>query len=140
MRNIPKEPNDTPFGVFLWGGKDRFLRRAEILKVYNSTPAFSKELFTPPSLARKDVWTRAVMQARELIAIKYKYGWDHRQFIEAIRFLDDSLPVLPQFRSMSASLLLMRHQDTDWPVWISFSLEPGTTDVRRTESTMDSTG
>jgi len=100
MGSVPKQPQKTPFSVFLWGGVERFQRRADILKVFTNTPVFSKETFTPSSLARKDVWSRAVLQARELIAIKYKEGWSNAQFLESIRMLDDSLPVLPQFRSM----------------------------------------
>jgi acyl-CoA oxidase len=99
MGSISNIPEETPLSVFLWGGKERFRRRAEILRVFTSNPHFSKSLVTPPSLARKDAWTRAVFQSRELIAIKKTHGWSHEQLMEAIRMLDDSLPVLPQFRS-----------------------------------------
>ena len=98
MSGVVTETRETAFTVFLWG-RERFQRRQEILKVFTSTPIFSKSLVTTPSLARKDVWTRAVLQARELIAVKLQRGWSHIQFIEAIGMLDDSLPVLPQFRS-----------------------------------------
>lgn len=100
MGSVPSQPQETPFSVFLWGGVERFQRRADILQVLTNTPVFSKDTFTPSSLARKDVWSRAVLQARKLISIKYKDGWSNPQFLEAIRMLDDSLPVLPQFRSM----------------------------------------
>jgi acyl-CoA oxidase len=99
MASINNDPKENPLSLFLWGGKDRFRRRVEILRVFTNNPVFSKSLVTVPSLARKDAWTRAVFQSRELIAIKKIHGWSHEQFIEAIRMLDDSLPVLPQFRS-----------------------------------------
>jgi hypothetical protein len=107
MSGVVTEAREAPFTVFLWGGKERFRRRQEILKVFTSTPIFSKSLVTTPSLARKDVWTRAVLQARELIAVKLQRGWSHTQFIESIRMLDDSLPVLPQFRSTNSNLVLI---------------------------------
>jgi acyl-CoA oxidase len=99
MASINNEPQETPLSVFLWGGEVKFRRRTEILRVFTANPVFSKSLTAVPSLARKDVWTQGVFQARELIAIKKKQNWSHAQFIEAVRMLDNSLPVLPQFRS-----------------------------------------
>ena len=96
-RNISKEPVETPFSVFLWGGHEKLQRRKLFLKEFTSNPIFSKTLVTVPSLARKDAWTRQALQARELIRLKLKHGWHHEHFMEALRFLD-FLPVEPQFR------------------------------------------
>ena len=96
-RYIPKEPIETPFSVFLWGGKEKFQRRKVFLKEFTSNPIFSKTLVTVPALARKDAWTRAALQARELIRLKLKHGWSHIHFMESLRFLE-FLPVEPQFR------------------------------------------
>lgn len=99
MVGISNNVTKTPLSFVLWGGEDRLRRREETLNVFTNNPIFSKSNVTVPSLARRDVWTRAVFQSRELIAIKKKHGWSNEQFIEAIRMIDDSLPVLPQFRS-----------------------------------------
>jgi acyl-CoA oxidase len=99
-RNISNEPRETPLGVFLWGGKDKFNGRKQILKALTSNPVFSKRELTIPSLARKDAWRRAVFQARELIALKQKEKWTDSQFRDAIGMLDYFVPVQPQFRSM----------------------------------------
>ena len=96
-RNIPKEPVETRFAVYLWGGEEKFQRRRWFLKEFTTNPIFSKTLVTVPSLARKDAWTRQALQARELIRLKLKHGWHHEHFMEALRFLD-FLPVEPQFR------------------------------------------
>ena len=96
-RNIPKEPVETQFSVYLWGGREKFQRRKRFLKEFTTNPIFSKTLVTVPSLARKDAWTRQALQARELIRLKLKHGWHHEHFMEALRFLD-FLPVEPQFR------------------------------------------
>jgi acyl-CoA oxidase len=98
-RNIPTKPKETQFGLFLWGGREKFLRRQAILEAFVDNPIFSKKIVTTPSLARKDAWTRAAMQSRELIRLKLKNGWPHRHFMEAIRYTDNMLPVQPQFRS-----------------------------------------
>lgn len=102
-RNIPANPKETPFGLFLWGGKEKFERRTAILEAFGDNPIFSKKIVTTPSLARKDAWTRAAMQSRELIRLKLKHDWPHRHFMEAIRYTDNMLPVQPQFRSRKAA-------------------------------------
>lgn len=102
-RNIPKEPQETPFTLFLWG-QEKFNRRKSILKAFTSNPAFSKTSVILPSLPRKDAWTRAALQARELIRLKLTYNWDHAQFMEAVRMTDNYLPVQPQFRIFLSNL------------------------------------
>jgi acyl-CoA oxidase len=104
QRNIPKEPKETPFALFLWGGKEKFQRRKILLEEFTSNPIFSKELVTVPSLARKDAWTRAALQSRELIRLKLKHDWPHVQFMDAIRLMDNMLPVQPQFRIFLSNL------------------------------------
>ncbi|KAL6248640.1 hypothetical protein RBB50_004895 [Rhinocladiella similis] len=103
-RNIPLAPKETPFGLFLWGGREKFDRRKAILEAFIDNPIFSKKTVTPPSLARKDAWTRAALQSRELIALKLKNNWPHRQFMEGIRLTDNMLPVQPQFRIFMSNL------------------------------------
>lgn len=102
-RNIPTTPTETPFGLFLWGGREKFDRRKAILDAFIDNPIFSKKTVATPSLARKDAWTRAALQSRELIRLKLKHDWPHRQFMEAIRNTDNMLPVQPQFRSQYSS-------------------------------------
>jgi acyl-CoA oxidase len=75
--------------------------RKVVLKELSTNPIFSKDTVTVPSLARKDAWTRAAYQSRELIRLKLKNGWPHRYFMEAIKLTDNMLPVQPQFRSKS---------------------------------------
>jgi hypothetical protein len=98
-RHIPTQPEDSAFTLFLWGGEEKLGRRKEILAVLIGNPVFDKKIVTPPALARKDVWTRAAMQSRELIRLKLEKNWPHRHFMEAIRLTDNMLPVQPQFRS-----------------------------------------
>ncbi|KAH8811027.1 acyl-CoA dehydrogenase/oxidase C-terminal [Xylogone sp. PMI_703] len=117
MTTISNNVKVTALSMLLWGGKDRLRRREEILKVLTNNPVFSKSLVTVPSLARKDAWTRAVFQARELIAIKKIHGWSNEQFIEAIRMIDDSLPVLPQFR-IFLSNLERQMSDEQKKIWV----------------------
>lgn len=100
-RNISDEPNETPLGVFLWGGEEKFNGRKQILKALTSDPVFSKRNVTIPSLARQDAWRRAVSQSRQLIALKQRENWSHAQFRDAVGMLDYFLPVQPQFRSTS---------------------------------------
>lgn len=102
-RQIPKEPIEGPFTLFLWG-EERFKRRKSILKAFAANPIFSKTSVVVPSLARKDVWTRAALQARELIRLKLTEDWSHVQFMEAIRLTDNMLPVQPQFRIFLSNL------------------------------------
>jgi acyl-CoA oxidase len=128
-RNITNEPRETPLGVFLWGGKDKFNGRKQILKALTSNPVFSKRDVTTPSLARKDAWRRAVFQARELIALKQKEKWTDSQFRDAIGMLDYFVPVQPQFRSIwpaphySLTLFVSDFE-------CSLQDEPGKADVR----------
>ncbi len=98
-RYIPLQPQDSDFTLFLWGGEEKLGRRKALLKVLIGNPIFDKKLVTPPSLARKDAWTRAALQSRELIRLKFENDWPHRHFMEAIRLTDNMLPVQPQFRS-----------------------------------------
>lgn len=117
QRNIPLEPNETPFSVFLYGGKEKFERRKILLKEFTSNPIFSKKVVTVPSLARKDAWTRAALQSRELIRLKLKHGWPHVQFMEAIRLMDNMLPVQPQFRIFMSNLE-RQMSDEQKKIWI----------------------
>ena len=116
-RNIPIEPCEKPFSVFLWGGHEKFNRRKALLKEFTSNPIFSKKLVTVPSLARKDAWTRAALQARELIRLKLTHNWPHVQFMEAIRLTDNMLPVQPQFRIFMSNLL-RQMSDEQKKIWI----------------------
>ena len=100
---IPKEPPESPFALFLWG-QEKFERRRAILKAFAEDPIFSKTNVVLPSIARKDAWTRAALQARELIRLKLKHGWSRTQFQEAIRLTDNMLPVQPQFRIFMSNL------------------------------------
>ena len=59
---------------------------------------FSKDTGYYTSLARKDAWTKAALQSRELISIKLRKNWPHRHFMDAIRMSDWFMPVQPQFR------------------------------------------
>ncbi|KAK2743235.1 hypothetical protein FQN57_004924 [Myotisia sp. PD_48] len=102
--NISNEVNDTPLGVFLWGGREKFEARKQILKALTSNPIFSKRDVTIPSLARKDAWVRAVAQARELITIHLRENWSQDQFRNAVNHLDYFLPVHPQLRVFGSNL------------------------------------
>ena len=103
-RHIPVDPVDTPFSVFLWGGKEKFERRRDIHQALSRNPIFSKTSIVLPSIARKDAWTRAALQARELIRLKLEHGWSHTAFRESIRLTDNMLPVQPQFRIFMSNL------------------------------------
>ena len=113
---IPKEPSTSPFTLFLWG-KEKFERRKSILKAFTTNPIFSKTDVILPSLARKDAWTRAAFQARELVRLKLTHGWSHDQFLEAVRETDNFLPVQPQFR-IFLSNLERQASDEQKSVWI----------------------
>ena len=113
---IPKEPKSDPFTIFLWG-KEKFDRRKSILKAFISNPIFSKSAVVLPSLPRKDAFTRAVLQARELIKLKLAEGWSQTQFMEAINFTDNYLPVQPQFR-IFLSNLDRQMSDEQKAIWI----------------------
>ena len=102
-RKIPKEPVDGPFTLFLWG-QEKFDRRKSLLEAFTGSPIFSKTDVVLPSLPRKDAWTRAALQARELIRLKLTYDWSHAQFMEAVRMTDNYLPVQPQFRIFLSNL------------------------------------
>ncbi|KAK2779476.1 hypothetical protein FQN53_001372 [Emmonsiellopsis sp. PD_33] len=116
-RNISNDVPETPFSVFLWGGKEKFDARKEILRVMTANPVFSKTAVTIPSLARKDAWKRAVGQAKELIAVKHQEKWTGPQFREAIRMLDYFLPVQPQFRIFMSNLE-RQMSDEQKAIWI----------------------
>lgn len=116
-RSIPIDPVETPFAIFLWGGKDKFDRRKAIHKALSTNPIFSKTAVVLPSIARKDAWTRAALQARELIRIKLTDNWSHTQFMEAIRLTDNMLPVQPQFRIFMSNLE-RQMSDEQKAIWI----------------------
>ncbi|KAF2095533.1 acyl-CoA oxidase [Rhizodiscina lignyota] len=102
-RNISNEVHETPLSTFLWGGKDRIQRRKQVVKALTSNPIFSN--YPPPgSLARKESWTKAVHQAKELIAISFREKWTHEQFRDAVRMFDGMLPVQPQYRIFLSNL------------------------------------
>ena len=63
---------ETPFGVFLWGGQEKFNRRRDVFNELSSNPMFAKDTGSYTSLARKDAWTKAALQSRELITIKLR--------------------------------------------------------------------
>lgn len=115
-QRIPKTPVETPFGIFLWG-KEKFERRKSLLETFSSNPNFSKGIVVYPSMARKDVWTRAVNQSRELINFKLKHEWSNTQFMEAIRLTDNFLPVQPQFRIFMSNLE-RQMTDEQKAIWI----------------------
>ena len=104
QRNIPHTVKETPFGVFLWGGQEKFNRRRDVFNELSSNPMFAKDLGTYTSLARKDAWTKAALQSRELITIKLRKNWPHRHFMDAIRMSDWFMPVQPQFRIFMSNL------------------------------------
>lgn len=104
MAQVNSQPTETPFSVFLWGGKDRFDRRRELLAEFTDRPIFSKSFASNASLSRKDAWTRAALQARELIKLKLSGGWSRVKFLEAVHMLDDGVPVIPQFRIFLSNL------------------------------------
>jgi acyl-CoA oxidase len=115
-RNIPTEPRDGAFTSFLWG-QEKLDRRKSILKAFAENPIFSKTNVILPSIARKDAWTRAALQARELIKLKLSQGWSHTQFMEAIRLTDNMLPVQPQFR-IFLSNLERQMSDEQKAIWV----------------------
>ncbi|PGH18677.1 hypothetical protein AJ80_04425 [Polytolypa hystricis UAMH7299] len=116
-RNISNQVHETPLSVFLWGGKEKFDARKQLLEVLTTNPVFDKRPVTVPSLARKDAWLRAVSQARELITIKHREKWSHAQFREAVSMLDYFLPVQPQFR-IFLSNLERQMSDEQKAIWI----------------------
>ncbi|KAJ3529548.1 hypothetical protein NM208_g9704 [Fusarium decemcellulare] len=119
MTNTPrvhKHPQETPLAVFLWGGQDRFDRRKTILDAFLSRPVYSKSLVTTSTVSRKEAYTRAVLQARDLIELKLKLGWTNATFLDAVHMLDDGVPVIPQFRIFLSNLErgLSDEQKTLW--------------------------
>ncbi|KAK3616982.1 hypothetical protein LTR22_026887 [Elasticomyces elasticus] len=116
-RHIPIDPVDTPFSVFLWGGKEKFERRRDIHQALSRNSIFSKTLVVLPSIARKDAWTRAALRARELIRLKLEHNWSHTAFRDTIRLTDNMLPVQPQFR-IFISNLDRQMSDEQKAIWI----------------------
>jgi len=104
-------------GLFLWGGREKFDRRREILETLSSNPVFSKGEVIYPSLARKDVWERTALQSRELIRIYLTKRWPYRTFMDAIRMTDWMLPVQPQFRIFMSNLE-RQMTDEQKAIWI----------------------
>lgn len=117
QRNIPKQVKETPFAVFLWGGQEKFDRRRDVYNELSTNPMFVKDLGYHTSLARKDAWTKAALQSRELIGIKLRKRWPHRHFIDAIRMTDWFLPVQPQFR-IFLSNLERQMSDEQKKIWV----------------------
>jgi len=111
------DPLESPFSLFLWGGKEKFERRKNILRSLGGDPIFSKKSIVLPSIARKDAWTRAAAQARALINLKLRHGWSHTQFQEAIKMTDNMLPVQPQFRIFMSNLD-RQMSDEQKAIWI----------------------
>lgn len=117
QRYIPIHVTETHFGLFLWGGRDRFDRRKEVLETLSSNPLFSKHEVVYASLARKDVWERTALQSRELIRIYLTKKWPYRTFMEAISMTGWMLPVQPQFRIFMSNLE-RQMTDEQKAVWI----------------------
>ncbi|KAK5952764.1 hypothetical protein OHC33_006357 [Knufia fluminis] len=117
QRHIPKHAVETPLGLFLWGGQEKFDRRREVLETLSSNPIFSKGEVVYASLARKDVWTRTALQSCELIRIYLTKKWPYRTFMDAIRMTDWMLPVQPQFRIFMSNLE-RQMSDEQKAIWI----------------------
>jgi acyl-CoA oxidase len=116
-RNILTEPRESPFSIYLYGGEEKWRMRTTVLKELSTNPIFDKKSTTIPSLARKDAWTRAAYQSRELIRIKLTKNWPHRYFMEAIKLTDQMLPVQPQFRIFMSNLE-RQMSDEQKAIWI----------------------
>lgn len=116
-RDIPTSPRESPFSIFLYGGSEKWLMRTTVLQELTTNPIFDKKSVTIPSLARKDAWTRAAYQSRELIRIKLAKKWPHRYFMEAIKLTDQMLPVQPQFRIFMSNLE-RQMSDEQKAIWI----------------------
>lgn len=117
QRHVPKAAVETPLGLFLWGGREKFDRRKEVLEVLSNNPIFSKGDVVYPSLARKEVWERTALQSRELIRIYLTRKWPYRTFMDAIRMTDWMLPVQPQFRIFMSNLE-RQMTDEQKAIWI----------------------
>jgi len=117
QRHIPKHAVETPLGLFLWGGRERFDRRKEILETLSSNPMFSKGEIVYASLARKEAWERTARQSQELIRIYLTKKWPHRTLIDAIRMTDWMLPIQPQFRIFMSNLE-RQMSDEQKAIWI----------------------
>jgi acyl-CoA oxidase len=116
-RNIPTTIQQSPFSVFLWGGQEKLDRRRDVFNELSTNPMFVKNTGEHASLARKDAWTKAALQSRELIRIKLTKKWPNRHFIDAIRMTDWFLPVQPQFR-IFISNLERQMTDEQKRIWI----------------------
>jgi acyl-CoA oxidase len=116
MRNIQNEYPDTPLSTFLWGGPERLRKRKQVLRALTTNPIFAYTTHTG-SLARKDAWTRAIIQSRELIRLGFQENWDSGQFRDAVRMLDGLGPVQPQHR-IFLSNLERQMSDEQKAVWI----------------------
>lgn len=101
---VPQEAVETPFALFLWGGRERFDRRKAALDTLSKHALFSKDAVVPQSLARKDVWTRIAIQSRELVALKLRHGWSNPHFMDVIAMTDWMMPIHPQFRIFRSNL------------------------------------
>lgn len=115
-RNISNNVNESSFSEFLWGGKERIRKRKQVLNALTSNPLFA--LYPPTgSLSRKESWTRAVHQARELITISFREKWSTDQFRDAVRMVDGLLPVQPQYR-IFLSNLERQMSDEQKAIWV----------------------
>ena len=115
--NIPQEPAESPLSTFLWGGQERFQRRKTSLEVLLKHPLFSKFDNVPYALARKDVWTRAALQSKELMALKFRLKWSNEQFMDAVALTDWMVPVYTQFRIFMSNLERQMSDDQK-KIWI----------------------
>lgn len=115
-RNISNEVHDTPLSTFLWGSKDRIQKRKQVVKALTSNPIFSNH---PPagSLSRKESWTKALHQSRELIKINFRENWTQEQFRDAIRMFDGMLPVQPQYRIFLTNLVRQMSEEQK-AIWV----------------------
>lgn len=101
---VPQQAIESPFALFLWGGKERFDRRKTSLDTLSTHPQFTKSTIIPQSLARKDVWTRIAIQSKELVTLKLRNQWSNAQFMDAIAMTDWMMPIHPQFRIFMSNL------------------------------------
>lgn len=115
-RNVPTTIINSPFAIFLWGGRENLQRREDIYEVLSKHPLFAKDTLRQASVARKDAWTKAAIQSKALITIKLQKKWSNRHFVDAIRMTDWFLPVQPQLRIFISNLerQMTDEQKAEW--------------------------
>lgn len=96
--NVPTEPAESPFALFLWSS-EKFKRRRAILQALRSSSLFQKIPGLSSSLPRREVWAQSVLQARELVSLKLRLGWTNVQFQEAFGYMENTVQASPQYRS-----------------------------------------